>query len=210
MLGGATPRAHFLGATVQDREVVAPGQIEPKLVIDGQQRLTTLQLLLKALHDVAAARGEARYASAIAKLVKNDHPLSTLPHERHKVWPTNADRTDFSRVMNCEGPHDLLKEYAAKANTKAIGRSMVDGYLFFWRTINEWAGEAPASIAARVAALYSAIRDNVRLVGIDLDEKDDAQLIFETLNARGTPLLAADLVKSSETGCFIRSAISRC
>lgn len=204
LIAGQTPRAHFLGATVQDREIVPPGQIESKLIIDGQQRLTTLQLLLKAFHDVAGARGEERYASAIAKLVRNDHPLSTKPHERFKVWPTNADRTDYDRVMHCNSPAELAKACGARADARAVGRSMIDGYLYFSRAVAAWIDEEPEA-ATRIAALYSAIRDNVRLVVIDLDEKDDAQLIFETLNARGTPLLAADLVKNMLLGLVQRS-----
>src|SRR5690606_10804621 len=52
-------------------------------------------------------------------------------------------------------------------------------------------------VERRVAGLYGAIRDQLRLVVIDLDDKDDAQAIFETLNARGAPLLSADLIKNS-------------
>ena len=43
---------------------------------------------------------------------------------------------------------------------------------------------------------YTAIKDHLHLVVIDLEEADDAQEIFETLNALGTPLLPADLVKN--------------
>jgi uncharacterized protein with ParB-like and HNH nuclease domain len=44
---GKPARAHFMEASVQDRRPVPPGQIETRTLIDGQQRLTTLQLLLK-------------------------------------------------------------------------------------------------------------------------------------------------------------------
>lgn len=53
------------------------------------------------------------------------------------------------------------------------------------------------SSPSNVATLYSGMRDNVRLVVIDLGEEDDTHLIFETLNAPGIPLLAADLVKNA-------------
>ena len=198
LIGGGAPRAHFLGATVQDREDVSPGQMESRLLIDGQQRLTTLQLVLKALHDVASAAGLDRYASAVAKLYRNDHPLNTKTYERFKVYPTNADRDDFLAVMTASAPSDLLKSFGAGGATRAIGRPIIDAYLFFAREISVWLGEGGEDAAERrMAALYGSLRDNVRLVVIDLDEKDDAQLIFETLNARGTPLLAADLVKNA-------------
>jgi hypothetical protein len=92
----------------------------------------------------------------------------------------------------------LLHRYGARANTRSLGHTIPDAYLFFHQAISDWLEEADgAPREKKIAALYSALRDNVRLVVIDLDEKDDAQLIFETLNARGTPLLAADLVKNS-------------
>lgn len=192
------PRAHFLGATVQDRAETAPGQIETRLLIDGQQRLTTLQLLLKAFGDVVKESGNDRYALAIEKLSRNNHPLSTLPHQSYKVWPTNADRADFEHTMEAGAPPALLKSFGLRADAARVGRNIPDAYLFFFESISDWLKAEDQKLSAeKIAALYSAIRDNVRLVVIDLDEKDDAQLIFETLNARGTPLLAADLVKNA-------------
>jgi uncharacterized protein with ParB-like and HNH nuclease domain len=77
LLAGGQPRAHFLGASVQDRPPVPPGQIETRLLIDGQQRLTTIQLFLKAFGDVVRPHGDQRYHQAISKLIRNNHPLST-------------------------------------------------------------------------------------------------------------------------------------
>src|SRR5262249_28594696 len=54
----------------------------------------------------------------------------------------------------------------------------------------------PQKVAARLNALVRALRDHLKLVVIDLEPGDNAQVIFETLNHRGAPLLAADLVKN--------------
>lgn len=198
LLAGQNPRAHFLGATVQDKVTVPPGHIETRLLIDGQQRLTTLQILLKAFHDAIQAGGDTRYPAALGKLVRNNHPLTTQAHEGHKVWPTNADRVDYQNVMETSSRAALAKTYGARADAHAVGRTIVDAYLYFYKAVAGWLAEGdgpPADV--KIPALYGALRDNVRLVVIDLDEKDDAQLIFETLNARGTPLLSADLVKNA-------------
>lgn len=195
---GGDPRAHFLGASVQDRPSAPPGQIETRVLIDGQQRMTTIQVMLKAFMDVLGGIGNDRYYKALRKLVYNDHPLSTKNYEQFKVWPTNSDRADFEKLMETDDPANLLREYGKRSDARQIGRELPDAYLFFFRAVKEWLGEPEGGDQdQRVSALYSAIRENVRLVVIDLDEKDDAQLIFETLNARGTPLLAADLVKNS-------------
>jgi uncharacterized protein with ParB-like and HNH nuclease domain len=197
LIGGEQPRAHFLGASVQDRPAVPPGHIETRLLIDGQQRLTTLQLLLRAFEDVAKQEDDNRYHLAIGKLIRNQHPLSTEDYEAFKIWPTNSDRDDFRIVMETTGRDEIVRSYGFRTDAKSVGKNIPDGYLFFHRAISEWLGEDQATKSVKIPALYSAIRDNVRLVVIDLDEKDDAQLIFETLNARGTPLLSADLVKNS-------------
>jgi hypothetical protein len=198
LLGGKLPRSHFLGASVQDRPSVPPGQIETRLLIDGQQRLTTLQLLLRAFEDVVKLEEDSRYHQAIGKLIRNQHPLSTEDYECFKIWPTNADRDDYQMVMESADRAALLKAYGMRSDAKSVGRNIPDGYLFFHDAISEWLAENDgAERDKKIPALYSAVRDNVRLVVIDLDEKDDAQLIFETLNARGTPLLSADLVKNS-------------
>lgn len=198
LLRGKQPRSHFLGASVQDRPSVPPGQIETRLLIDGQQRLTTLQLLLRAFEDVVKLEDASRYHQAIGKLIRNQHPLSTEDYEGFKIWPTNADREDYQMVMESADRAALLKAFGVRSDAKSVGRNIPDGYLFFHDAISEWLAENDgADKDEKIPALYSAIRDNVRLVVIDLDEKDDAQLIFETLNARGTPLLSADLVKNS-------------
>ena len=216
LLSGKQPRAHFLGASVQDHPPMPPGQIETRLLIDGQQRLTTIQLFLRAFEDVVRADQDLRYQQALEKLTRNNHPLSSQPHERFKVWPTNADQEDYEKVMEASGRAALLQSYGAHAKTKSLGRNIPDAYLFFWEQIAKWLDDTDTgSREAKVHSLYSAIRDNVRLVVIDLDDKDDAQLIFETLNARGTPLLSADLVKNSllsevqKTGADVESAYKK-
>ncbi|HEX4159742.1 MAG TPA: DUF262 domain-containing protein [Rhizomicrobium sp.] len=197
LLEGKSVRTHFMGASVQDRPTMPPGQIETRVLIDGQQRLTTLQLLLKAFHDLVAAQGNGPYASALEKLIRNNHPLATLAEQKFKVWPTNADRHDYTSVMDATNRISLLKSLDMSKSARRVGRPIPDAYLYFSEVIDTWLAEDQSAVDTRIAVLYSAIRDNVRLVIIDLDDKDDAQLIFETLNARGTPLLSADLVKNS-------------
>lgn len=64
--------------------------------------------------------------------------------------------------------------------------------------VRDWVTEGADAelIEARIEALSTAIWKRLVLVTIDLDPGDNAQVIFETLNARGTPLLAADLIKN--------------
>jgi Protein of unknown function (DUF1524)/Protein of unknown function DUF262 len=70
-------------------------------------------------------------------------------------------------------------------------------YLYFHDTASTWL-KAPSEpdYAKRLKVLYEALKDRLSLVVIDLEPEDDAQEIFQTLNALGTPLLPADLVKN--------------
>lgn len=196
ILAGRQVRPHFLGAIVLDQRPTQTGHVEMRLVIDGQQRLTTIQLLLEAFFDVCAHAAVENYQKALFKLVRNDDPLSSDPDEMFKVWPTNNDRENFRRVMAAGSPEELRLSYALRANAVSIGNQIGDGYMFFHGVVAAWLALDQGGAQERLKALYTTVRDHLRMVVIDLGEQDDAQLIFETLNARGTPLLPSDLVKN--------------
>jgi hypothetical protein len=178
------PPPHFLGAIVLDLSPFATGSIEERYVIDGQQRLTTLQLLIAAASDVAAKRSCDREARLLQRLTENDEDLVTQPDDRFKVWPTNYDRQPFRDVMN-------------RAHSKGSGNQVEKAYAYFVAAIDEWLDEdGDEPVAPQLAALTRVVRDLLKLVVIDLEPEDNAQVIFETLNARGMPLLAIDLVKN--------------
>ena len=104
--------------------------------------------------------------------------------ESYKVWPTNEDRQPFREVMDAANRQAL---HAAQSR-------MADAYRYFADKIAEWLKAGP--LDRRIRALDSAIRENLRLIVLDLDASDEPQAIFETLNAHGTPLLPADLIKN--------------
>lgn len=195
MQTGDDPRPHFLGAIVLDQVPKPTGQVETRLVIDGQQRLTTIQLFAEAFCDLCGAAGIDKHFKALLKLTRNDDPMSEDPDEVFKVWPTNVDQEHFRRVMNCGSPGDLRKKYDEKGNGE-IGHPIADAYLYFHEAISSWLAVDTLGHEERLDALFNTVREYIRLVVIDLDKEDDAQLIFETLNARGTPLLPSDLVKN--------------
>ncbi|MBU0678604.1 MAG: DUF262 domain-containing HNH endonuclease family protein [Verrucomicrobia bacterium] len=190
----ASIRPHFLGTIVLDQIRVPTGKISARQIIDGQQRLTTLQLALAAARDLSRLYGQEQYGRAFAKLTDNDVPLSDCVDEIFKVWPTNADREDFRQVMKSTCPAKVRKLPHSDPNDAWL---IPDAYLFFSDCFMEWLGNPQSKgFAARLDALHTTLRDDLQVVVIDLEEKDDAQEIFETLNALGTPLLPADLVKN--------------
>ena len=179
---------HFLGAVVIDQPQGQVGYIAARHVVDGQQRLTTLQLLLDAAQKVVEKHGAPPDAQALRVLVLNNAFHGQPGRELYKVWPTDRDQDAFVAAMdNDTVVPDALRQAA-----------IVRAHAFFGRQITRWADvDGDQSVAqARLNALTRTLREQLRLVVIDLEPGDNAQVIFETLNHRGVPLLAADLIKN--------------
>jgi hypothetical protein len=210
--------SHFLGAIVVEQDGTVPGQIPRFTVIDGQQRLTTLQLIVAAAAKALAEAGAENDAALLRELTVNN-PRKASGTERLKVWPTNANRAAFAAVMSADGippgyindPDNLIDE-AFDYFTKRIAEYVVDsgeddtepsgGAVPVLPTMTSQVGDVARSgldpaMAARARRLRITLCDLLKVVSITLEADDNAQVIFETLNARGTPLLALDLVKNA-------------
>jgi hypothetical protein len=184
-----TTPSHFLGAVVLEQIPTGAGMIERRNIIDGQQRLLTLQLFLDAAHDVAAEYEDGG-ARLFGKLTDNDPDLMQAQMDRFKVWPTNVDRIAFQRTLG----EDTVQD----DDVDVSETSMWLAHDYFCEALRDWLeGDVGTSVPSRLDALRVVVWSLVRLVVIDLDANDNAQVIFETLNARGTPLLASDLIKNS-------------
>jgi hypothetical protein len=212
--------SHFLGAIVVEQDKTVPGQIPRFTVIDGQQRLTTLQLLVAAAAKAVAGAGAENDAALLRELTVNN-PRRASGTEQLKVWPTNANRAAFTAVMSADG--------SPPGHVNAPGNRIDEAFAYFTERITEYvtgSGEdetepsggittgsdsqlatSPVAdnaqpspdlaVAARVERLRITLCDLLKVVSITLEADDNAQVIFETLNARGTPLLALDLVKNA-------------
>ena len=179
-------QAHFLGAVVLQQQQVPTPMLMTRLVVDGQQRLTTLQLLLDAVQEVFEQRGEDSGAKRLELLVLNHEAFcGDNPDHAFKVWPTMADQEAFRYAMN----NDLSSEGYGESR-------IVRAHEFFKLQTRQWLDEYPQDNQVRTKALERTVTDLLELVVIDLDESDDPHVIFETLNARGTRLLQSDLIKN--------------
>src|SRR5215212_5450175 len=101
-------RPHFMGAVVLDQLNTATGTLDLRQIIDGQQRLTTLQIIIEAAGDVCDKLGPiaSNHTHDLQRLTRNDR-RSNDPDEMFKVWPTNVDREHFRRVMSAGSPNEL-------------------------------------------------------------------------------------------------------
>jgi uncharacterized protein with ParB-like and HNH nuclease domain len=191
---------HFLGAIVLNQVPTTIKQIAASEIIDGQQRLLTLQVLLIALRDAATAHGSPYSHATLDRLTTNPGPHRD-PDEEYKVWPTNAYRQDLDTIKNAGSPNALEKKFPQTLWYKKLYPArppLVEAYLYFANAIDtdRTSDENKDRQQDALEELTEVITRHLQLVSIELDADDDAQVIFETLNARGVPLEPADLVRN--------------
>jgi uncharacterized protein with ParB-like and HNH nuclease domain len=206
---------HFLGAIVLDQKQTPTTHVEKRQIIDGQQRLTTLQIFLSAFRDFCREQECEELAEECEGFTLNRGMMASPEVDRFKVWPTNLDRAQFTDVIDSgshkelERRHPLVRrKYARKPEPRP---RMVEAYLFFRQRIENFFlgsnGElllaSEAALSERLEECFHALKNALQVATIDLETGDDAQVIFETLNARGEPLLPADLLRNY---IFLRAA----
>lgn len=181
---------HFLGAVVIQSHETQSKRLTAWNVIDGQQRLTTLQILADAACAILAREGFEKLAGQLEDLTLNSEKYIDDGESRLKVRHLNNDRAAFDEVMSAEPP-------VGHADLQNSDSQIVAAHGYFSMVVEQWLG-APESDEHPVKAkeLTDVLLDGLQLVSIELEASENSQEIFETLNARGTPLTAADLVRN--------------
>ena len=181
---------HFLGAVVLQQVQNQAGDLQQRTVIDGQQRLTTLQIMIDAIQGEISLLDAGASAARLEQLVENGKPFQRTAEDRFKIWPTNKDRDAFNEVM--ASPYPI--KYS---NLSHKDHRLVQAHEYFSENCKEWLNEGGAKGALkRAEVLERSVRELLQMVVIDLAPQENAQEIFETLNARGAILTAADLIKN--------------
>jgi len=204
---------HFLGAMVFDQKLTPTGHVEKRQVIDGQQRLTTLQIFLASLRDFCSENDCTELASECDGFLFNKGMMADAD-DRFKVWPTQLDRPQFRDVLTARSRIELDTRYPLVrrrfARVYDARPRMVEAYKFFYDSLAEFFSDfeeqgvaSDVALSLRLEECFGALRSALQVVVVDLDRDDDAQVIFETLNARGEPLLPADLLRNY---IFLRAA----
>jgi hypothetical protein len=181
---------HFLGAVVLQHQFNDPNALQERTIVDGQQRLTTLQILIDAVQAQLVASGASKDALWLQELVENDERYRDTPDDMFKLLPTNRDLPGYREVMSSSPPINYATLSFRKERVVEAHRYFAEATAAF---LNQ---ESPFPVEDLAAALRVAIRDFLRVVVISLEPSEDAQAIFETLNSRGTPLSSADLIKN--------------
>lgn len=204
-------RKHFLGAIVLF--FYQPSKFNPFIpadeIIDGQQRLATIQLLLFALRDFLKKFPVGNYPARLRILTLNE--LAVEPKENYKVWPRLSDRMTFEGIYSANSPEAIEKTFPKERYRYSKyfkpRHKLVDAYLFFYRQIKAYVSQDNDNDGTlentltdvqqkRLVALIDAITKYMEIVVIELEEKDDPQAIFEALNDHQEPLLPSDLIRN--------------
>lgn len=169
---------HFLGPLVCTQTAHFPGSVPAYQLIDGQQRLTTLTVLLAAVRDVALARG----LKDMPEEVSEDYLLHKRKTgiERYKVLPRLGDREALTAII--EGQ-----------DSSAFSDSGIVGALrYFRRHAGHWARQDSEK---QLRKLLDTVTARLSLVVVTIDS-ENPYAIFESLNATGLPLEESDLIRN--------------
>lgn len=168
--------SHFVGSIVNIAEQAMPTGVQKYMIIDGQQRMTTLTLLLLALRDYAIKNPSDTTINARRidnMLLKNEYESGD---ERYKLLLTETDR-DI-----------LISLVEEKPISESIRSRLIENYNFFANKL--------ADKEIQPAEVYESI-GKLQIVNITLDRAvDDAQAIFESLNSTGKELSESDLIRN--------------
>ena len=147
-------------------------------VVDGQQRLTTLLLLIKALHLHAGT------VKALEECLRIKDPLTSELTDEIRV-------VSFAISEDKENLHSVILN-----NFDNIPKcNLLSNFELFRSKIDEWWTDNGQSAEA-LHSFILVLLDNVVLLPIHCDSEDDALTIFETINNRGMSLSDADIFKA--------------
>lgn len=165
--------SHFTGAIVTAPAKSVPVGISKFLVIDGQQRLTTIAILICAIRSFLKP-DMPKYRKLTKLLVNEDD--EGLDH--FKLLPTQPDRAAFRELIEQNPPPDTR---------------FTQAFEFFKQKLQ---GTDSDSEPIDLERLSNAVQNRLTVVAIHLGDADDPYLIFESLNAKGAPLTQADLIRN--------------
>ncbi|WKE71645.1 DUF262 domain-containing protein [Streptomyces sp. WP-1] len=180
-LEGGSPPSHFLGSVVLAPGQLQAGGVQRWLVVDGQQRITTIMLAFTALRDHirdSGAEGSARTADRIHRQYLVNEFLEG--DEYFRLLPTQADRASYGACVSSSprsgGADNIGASYRFFRGVLASGQEQYGA---------EW-----------TTAVEIALRDLLSIVEITAERGDNVYRIFESINNTGVGLSQSDLLRN--------------
>lgn len=172
-------KPHFIGSIVTQQLPTRAGDIPGYYIIDGQQRLTTFQIILSAISDVCNSENlEDLAGKADAYLINSGMLRNRVrpneyrkPDEKYKIIPTQRDKESFDALID-------------RDDSKLKG-NIQEGYTFFKGKIKQYVNENKGDPRSAMMYLLHTFTTDFKVVDILIDTEGDAERIFEAINNRG-------------------------
>ncbi|MCY4519150.1 MAG: DUF262 domain-containing protein [Caldilineaceae bacterium] len=163
-------RPHYGGIVITVRE--GTGAMKVHRVVDGQQRLTTVSMLLARIEEILDSDGKC--GELTAEVIRLD--LLTNPNrqekELRKLRLQDGDEEEYRRIIERDDPG---------SGNGAVAKA--------WRYLRR--NVSSANVESLINGLH-----RLHVITVGLEDRDDAQQIFESLNATGRPLTEGEKVKN--------------
>jgi hypothetical protein len=187
-------KSHFLGSLILKQLEKQTGKPKEVLVIDGQQRLTTLSVLIRTLYNSFDEDTQRNCDSSIKNYLlfkKNQTDKDFFV----KIEHSKIDKKYFQKVINNEILKDeydaiIIENPATKTTSKS--NNVLQCFKYFSEILLNISVETRLELFNRLLD-----QENKILVIIDLSEKEDEQAIFDTINSAGVRLSSADIIKNA-------------
>ncbi|MEU2085004.1 DUF262 domain-containing protein [Streptomyces albus] len=175
---GASASTHFLGSVVLAPSPQNEATFPRWLVVDGQQRLTTLSLALAAIRDHLAQTDPDE-----AERIDEEYLINKRRNgnDHLRLLPTQADRPQYAAHIR------------GASKEQAGGGGVATAYAFFRRKL---AGTADPADPQDISRIEQAITSRLTLVTVTAERGDNVHRIFESLNNTGLQLSQADLLRN--------------
>ncbi|MBI2416430.1 MAG: DUF262 domain-containing protein [Ignavibacteriales bacterium] len=165
-------KTHFFGSIVTSPTTSVPEGVTKYLLIDGQQRITTIFVILVLLRNKAVEEGKKELSEEIEKTLLINQFKKDLDY--YKLLPTQSDRKPYQELIH---DHILTSE-----------SQIAKAYQHFEKLYNK--------SKVKIENLKTIISNQLIVVSILLESDDNPYLVFESLNAKGRPLTQADLIRN--------------
>jgi hypothetical protein len=180
-------RNHFLGSLIMKQMTLTTGGQREVLVIDGQQRLTTLSVLIKVLYDLFPPEVQVNATAAFRTYLfyKKDQ---LDPAYHIKIHHSHVDSHSYRQVMDSNNLHHQAQLEAITTSSNRI----LQCYKFFIEYLRGQSDDIRKNL------FNTLLNDNNKLlVVIDLFPQENEQAIFDTINSAGVRLSSADIIKNA-------------
>ena len=191
-LKGNSPVNHYLGAVLVENKTErdAMDGLTQWDVVDGQQRLTTIQIALLALIQVAADDFGLDIKPELDNVV-----FSKKEDNKPRLVPTNFDNKQFQSVLF--DVYGLTMNFGPKVSKEIATKSGIyPSFVFFQEKFKTLINDHQYKDEDIIHALKDTLLNGFDLVRIVLRETDKAQRIFESLNNYSEPLTTFDLIRN--------------